>query len=128
MLLYKFLDLFFVVFHTVLIIFNLFGWIWHKTRLLNLITLLLTAASRFILGIFYGMGYCFMTDWHWQVLHELGVYDLPNSYISYLVERITGTLPNQDLVDILTLAGLFLALGISVYLNIFRPKTGAGRK
>ncbi|MCD4791284.1 MAG: DUF2784 domain-containing protein, partial [Bacteroidales bacterium] len=77
---YKFLDTFFVVFHTALIIFNLFGWIWKPTRRLNLITLLLTGASWFILGIFYGIGYCPLTDWHWQVLHKLGIYDVPNSY------------------------------------------------
>jgi len=114
---YKFLDIFFVVFHTALIIFNLFGWIWKPTRRLNLITLLLTGASWFILGIFYGIGYCPLTDWHWQVLHKLGIYDVPNSYVKYLVLRLTGVDLNAGLVDALTVSLFFIALTMSVIFN-----------
>ncbi|MCK4992787.1 MAG: DUF2784 family protein, partial [Bacteroidales bacterium] len=83
----KFLDIFFTFFHTCLVIFNLFGWIWKKTRRLNLICLLLTAASWFILGIFYGLGYCPLTDWHFNILRKLGHTDLPDSYLSFLFTR-----------------------------------------
>jgi len=44
----------------------------EKTRKANLILLLLTGLSWFGLGIFYGWGYCPLTDWHWKVLRELG--------------------------------------------------------
>ncbi|TFH36129.1 MAG: DUF2784 domain-containing protein, partial [Bacteroidia bacterium] len=36
---YRIIDILFVIFHTSLIIFNLFGWIWRRTRLWNLGTL-----------------------------------------------------------------------------------------
>jgi hypothetical protein len=118
MLGYKILDIFFLLFHSSLVLFNLFGWIWKRTRKLNLITLLLTAGSWFILGIFYGMGYCPLTDWHFQVLQKLGKYNLPNSYMKYIGDRITGLDFNADLVDTLTLACFFVALAVSIFLNL----------
>ena len=116
----KFLDIFFTVFHTCLVLFNLFGWIWKKTRRLNLICLLLTAGSWVILGIFYGFGYCPLTDWHFNILSQLGYTDLPTSYLSFLFTRITGLSIDQALVDGITLWGLIGALIISLYLNL-RP-------
>ena len=86
----RLLDIFFTTFHTCLVFFNLFGWIWKKTRVLNLICLLLTAASWVLLGIFYGFGYCPLTDWHFNVLERLGYGDLPDSYLSFLFTRLTG--------------------------------------
>jgi hypothetical protein len=114
----RFLDIFFTVFHTFLILFNLFGWIWKRTRRINLACLLLTAGSWLLLGIFYGIGYCPLTDWHFMVLRRLGYTDLPSSYISFLITRLTGLHPGQVLVDAATAGGLVLALLISVYLNI----------
>jgi hypothetical protein len=116
--LFKTLDIFFVVFHTFLILFNIFGWIWRRTRPHNLVLLLLTGSSWFILGIFYGMGYCPLTEWHWQVLGKLGKHDLPHSYIEYLFERLTKLDINPELVDQITLIFYFLFLVISIVLNI----------
>ncbi|MEN8228635.1 MAG: DUF2784 domain-containing protein [Bacteroidota bacterium] len=120
----KFLDIFFTLFHTCLVFFNLFGWIWKKTRRLNLICLLLTGASWLVLGIFYGFGYCPLTDWHFNILRKLGYTDLPDSYLSFLVTRLTGLQIDQSLVDAVTLWGLIIALMISLYLNFrhwFQP-------
>lgn len=114
----KLLDLFFITFHSGLIFFNLFGWLYNKTRKLNLITLLLTGASWFILGIFYGLGYCPLTDWHFKVLENLGYNNLPDSYIKYLADRLTGCDFNPDFIEILTLLFFLAALVISMYLNI----------
>ncbi|MFO8236261.1 MAG: DUF2784 domain-containing protein [Bacteroidales bacterium] len=111
-------DIFFLVFHTVLTLFNFLGWIWKKTRKINLITLSLTGASWFILGLFYGIGYCPLTDWHFQVLHELGHYDLPSSYIQYLVERLIGLKVQADIVDLATAVGFFIALVLSIVFNL----------
>ena len=124
----KFLDIFFTVFHTSLVVFNLFGWIWKKTRCLNLILLLLVAASWLFLGIFYGLGYCPLTDWHFNILRKLGYTDLPDSYMSFLFTRLTRLHIDQSFVDAITLWGLIIALVISLYLNFrhwFKP---AGRK
>ena len=114
----RFLDIFFTVFHTCIVLFNLFGWIWKKTRLVNLITLLVTAGSWGVLGIFYGFGYCPFTDWHFSVLGKLGYTNLPDSYLSFLFTRLTGLPIDQDLVDTVTLWGLIVALAISLFLNI----------
>lgn len=122
---YHFLDIFFLVFHSSLVIFNLFGWIWKKTRRLNLITLLLTGGSWFILGIFYGIGYCPLTDWHFRILEKLGKTDLPNSYMAYLAERLTGIRFDPHLVDTFTLAGFAVALMLSLIVNI---RDFAGKK
>ncbi len=113
----RFLDIFFLVFHALLIFFNLFGWLIKPLRKANLIVLLLTGGSWFILGIFYGIGFCPFTEFHWQVLHKLGQYYLPDSYISYLVERFTGFLPGAKITDILTVVFYFIALGLSLVVN-----------
>lgn len=117
----KFLDIFFTGFHSLLIIFNLLGWIWKKTRRLNLICLLLTAASWVALGIFYGFGYCPLTDWHFNILKKLGYTDLPDSYLSFLFTRLTSIKIEQSLVDSITLWGLIFALMLSLFLNL-RPR------
>jgi hypothetical protein len=115
-------DIFFIVFHTSLILFNLFGWIFKPIRKANLVVLILTGASWFILGIFYGIGYCPFTDWHFHVLHKLGQNNLPDSYNAYLVERLTEMHPDPKLVDTLTVTCFFIALAISVYVNFFRKR------
>jgi hypothetical protein len=105
----------------------LLGWVWKKTRRLNLICIFLTAASWLILGIFYGLGYCPLTDWHFSILRRLGYTELPDSYISFLFTRLTGLPIDQDLVDGVTLWGLVIALMISVFLNFrhwFLPARG----
>ena len=88
---------------------------------MNLITLLLTGGSWFILGIFYGMGYCPITDWHFDVLYKLGRYPGTSSYIHYLLDRLLGVEIRESLVDILTIVFFFMALLTSIYLN-FRNK------
>ena len=96
---YEFLNIFFFVFHTLLMLFNCFGWAWKKTRRWNLFTLLLTAASWFILGIWYGWGYCFCTDWHWDVREKMGLHDQSASYVHFLLLKLTGINFQKDLVD-----------------------------
>ncbi|MBN2214279.1 MAG: DUF2784 domain-containing protein [Bacteroidales bacterium] len=120
----KLLDIFFVVFHTLLIIFNLFGWIFKKTRKANFITLLLTACSWFILGLFYGIGYCPLTDWHFVVLEKLGNHNLPASYIRYFILRLTCIDFDPQMIDTLTVVLFLVSFLISAVLNIrdFRRK------
>jgi hypothetical protein len=115
---YAFLDKFFFVFHSTLIVFNLLGWIWKKTRLANLIVILLTFLSWFILGIWHGFGYCPSTDWHWLVRKKMGYYDLPSTYTKFLIDSLTGWDVNPELVKILTVLLLALALFASVWTNV----------
>ncbi len=114
---YELLDIAFIVFHTVLILFNLFGWTWEATRRWNLATLLATGFSWVVLGIWYGFGYCPCTDWHWQVRHELGYTNMPNSYITFLIELLTGIQISATTVDTVTGIAFGGALLLSIYVN-----------
>ena len=118
MLWMKFADLFFLVFHSGWTVFNLSGWMWKRTRRMNLLTLVLTGLSWFVLGIFYGIGYCPLTDWHFQILVRMGHQELPVSYIEYVLERVSGLDLTAGTVDTVTVAGFFLCLSVSVCLNI----------
>jgi hypothetical protein len=113
----KLLDLFFTIFHILLILFNLFGWIYKKTLQLNLITLTLTACSWSVLGIFYGFGYCPLTAWHFKILEKMGKSNLPDSYIKYLVDSIFKTNVSATIIDMLTLIFFLVAFSISLILN-----------
>ncbi len=116
---YELLHIFFLVFHSFLILFNLFGWVWKPLRKANLVTLLLTGLSWFLLGIFYGIGYCPLTDWHYQILYELGKINLPNSYIQYLLETFFSVSVSQNITDTWTMILFFVALVCSIYVNFF---------
>jgi hypothetical protein len=119
MAMWRLIDIFFTLFHTSLVMFNLFGWIWKKTRFLNLITLLITGSSWLFLGLLVGTpGYCPLTDWHFRVLEKIGVQNIPDSYIKYLADRLTGFNINSQLIDRLTLVSFLIALLLSLVLNI----------
>ena len=124
------LDIFFVIFHTSLIFFNLFGWLWKRTRKLNLVILSLTGASWLFLGLIVGtLGYCPLTDWHFRILEKLGKTNIPSSYIKYLADRLTGLDFNASLVDNVTLYAFIVALVFSVFFNVKDFKTsGQGSK
>jgi hypothetical protein len=118
-MIYHILDWFFVIFHTSLIILNIFGWIWKRTRILNLILLLLTGFSWLFLGLIVGtLGYCPLTDWHFAVLEKIGETGLPSSYIEYLLERIMDFDLKASMVDKATLWVFIAALAVSLILNI----------
>lgn len=110
-------DYFFLVFHSGLILFNLFGWYWPVLRKWHLLSISLTFASWIVLGFWYGWGYCPLTDWHWDILQKRGAENLPHSYISYLLERITGLSFPDRWVDFSTLTLALLALVISIKVN-----------
>ena len=112
-----FLDWFFVIFHSVLTLFNFFGWIWKKTRRIHLIAIGLTFFSWGGLGLFYGFGYCPLTDWHWQVKRNLGETGLPDSYIKYYVDQITGLDTDPIWVDATVVGAALIALALSIWLN-----------
>ena len=112
------LDQFFLIFHSAFTVFNVFGWMWRKTRRIHLVTMLLTALSWFVLGIWYGWGYCFCTDWHWKVRESLGNPIESYSYIHFLILEITGLDINPVAVDYATLGVFMFCLVMTVYLNL----------
>ncbi len=116
-MIYEFLNYFFFGFHTVVVLFNTFGWIFRRTRKWNLITLSFTAFSWFVLGIWYGWGYCFCTDWHWQVREKLGYHDQSRSYIHFLILKITGINFPIQLVETVTMIVFLVSIIMSAWLN-----------
>jgi len=115
---YIVLNYFFFFFHTSLIFFNSFGWVFPKFRKWNLISLLLTAFSWFVLGIWFGWGFCFCTDWHWKVRWNLGYQDMSSSYIHFLILKFTGINFSEGLVNNVTAIVFFSSLIISLWINI----------
>jgi hypothetical protein len=114
----NFLNIFFFVFHTAFTLFNMVGWIFRRSRKLHLVTILLTAFSWFVLGIWYGWGYCACTDWHWNVRAKLGYHDRSNSYIHFLLLKTTGINFDEQVVEYGTLIGFLASAILSVWLNI----------
>ncbi|HEY2721025.1 MAG TPA: DUF2784 domain-containing protein [Chitinophagaceae bacterium] len=117
-----FLDITLTAAHFLLIGFNLFGWIWRKTRRAHLITVAATAFSWFILGIWMGWGYCPITEWQWRVKAKLGESNLPNSFIKYYADKISGKNINPSIVDVATLVSFLIIIGLTIYLNFLRKK------
>ena len=119
MLVYHFLDWFLIIFHCAVILFNLFGWIWAKTRRWNLAVLVITAISWLVPGMWYGIGYCFLTDWHWQIRWKLGYHDMPHSFVKFILDTVTGMDWNALLVDIITGSSFVLAIIVSISVNFW---------
>jgi hypothetical protein len=112
------LDYFFIIFHTVLILFNVFGWIIPRWRFSNLIVLSLTAVSWGIFGIWYGYGYCLFTDWHWRIRELLGYPNDSNSYIYFLILKLTGIHFPEKWIDLTTAIVFFTSYFISIYFAV----------
>jgi hypothetical protein len=108
---YTFLDYFFTVFHSSVVLFVLVGWAWRKTRRIHVILSGLIMLSWFGLGVCFGWGYCPCTDWHWAIKHELKARHLPDSYITYHLDRLTSISWEPLMVD-----GGVVALGVSAFI------------
>jgi energy-coupling factor transporter transmembrane protein EcfT len=114
------LDIFFTVLHIFVISVNLFAWMWKPLRSLHITVLTLTLVSWLGFGMWYGLGYCFLTDWHWDVKRSLGETSLPTSFIQYYVEKFgIGVSPETTDLVVAILFGIVVL--ISLYIYIIRP-------
>ena len=114
-------DVLLTVVHLSIIVFNLFGWIPKRTRKAHLVSAALTAASWFILGIWYGVGYCPFTDWQWKVKAQLGEKNLPGNFVEYFLEKLTGYNFSATFINTLIAVCFFVAVLPSVYVNFILP-------
>jgi len=112
------LNIFFFVFHTALIFFNVLGWIWKKARKWNLVTLLCTLFSWTVMGLWFGKGYCVCTDLHWRVRAAMGINDHADSYLVLLVRTVSGWDPPVPLVNACAFWVFLFSLTMSVGLNV----------
>jgi ABC-type multidrug transport system permease subunit len=115
-----FLDILLTIVHLAIVAFNLFAWIPRKTRKAHFISILLTAASWFLLGIWFGMGYCPVTEWQWNVKEKLGERNLPDSFIKYFADKFTGQDFDPGFINTVTAVCFAAAAVLSVYVNFFR--------
>lgn len=114
------LDNVFLWLHIIIILFNLFGWIWIRTRKIHLLVVIVTIFSWLVLGLRYGVGYCFLTDWHWSIKRKLGETDLPSSFIKYFIDRYTSFHVSAATVDYITAISFGLAVLITIYVNFLQ--------
>lgn len=108
----------FWIFHTALVGFNVFGWMWPKVRRWNLICLGLTAASWLIMGMWKGVGYCVCTDLHFQVREALGIRDGASSYLQLMAFKFSGWWPSTELVNLVAGTVFLVSVVASVVLNL----------
>jgi hypothetical protein len=111
---YTVLNFFLIVLHGVLLFFNIFGWIPRRTRLLHLITMLLTAGSWFLIGPMIwgwlnGLNVCVITEWHNSVRTKLDYPPMTN-YASYLLNMIPGVEADMQDGEYVVGAGAVFAL------------------
>ena len=118
----SFLDGLLTILHFVIVLFNLFGWIPVYTRRVHLISIVLTAISWFLLGIWFGIGYCPITEWQWQIKEKLGEVNLPDSFIKYYGDKIVGSNLDPVFINTLTAVCFTLAAILSLYMNFFKSK------
>lgn len=112
------LNVAFFAFHTALIVFNMIGWAWKRTRRWNLAALGLTAASWFLMGMYYGVGYCVCTQMHFWVRAALGIHDGADNYLQLLARSVLGLDPSAASVRQLAAYGFAMSLFVSVALNL----------
>ena len=115
------------VVHNLLILFNMTGWIWPRTRKLHLVTLGATLFSWIVMGAWYGWGYCLCADWHFQIRRQLGIHDHESSYMELLLNRIPGVTVTRRFADVVTVSGLVLILMATTWVWIRHFSVGRGR-
>ena len=120
------LDLFLTVFHSAFVLFIVFGWLLPKFRKYHVTAILLTLVAWLLLGLYKGViGYCPLTDWHWDVKRALGETGMPSSFIEYMVEKILGLNFPTLMVDVATVSGLVFGIVMSVYVYSKHVKSHA---
>lgn len=115
------IDQLLLILHLLVIFINVLGWWPRRTRPLQRWTLLLTGFSWLGCGAFYGWGYCFLTDWHWDIKRARGELDIPRSFLQYVLQKYLGVYLPNNLVDTIAATVLVLVLLITI-LQIFRAR------
>ncbi len=118
-----FIDLTLFALHIAVILFNLFGWIIPRWRKAHLWVVAITLFSWLFLGIWFGFGYCVLTDLEWDIKRQLGEKGLPNSFITYLTNNIVGLDISPAIIDMLTVGAFVPAILLSVYFNFFKKSS-----
>jgi hypothetical protein len=88
----------------------------RETRQLHYFLALLILVSWYGLGIFYGFGYCLITDIQWRIKRLLGQMPSTEYYIKYMIDKITGLNTRANFVNGITTYTYFGILMIATIL------------
>jgi hypothetical protein len=121
---YTIIDILFNTMHIFAILINCFGWAFKKTLRINLLLLLITISSWSILGLFYGVGFCFLTMFHSLSLDFFGRPSIPFSYLDYIILEKLNINTSSNIISLTSIFFIFSALAISLKRNfITKDKT-----
>lgn len=105
--------------HTGMVLFMLAGWAFRRLLHLHRLMLALIWGSWLGLGVYVQfLGYCILTDWHWQLKEATGEYGMPPSYIEYLLWQLGA----PDLPDALVAYGTGGAFVALTFLSLWRRR------
>ncbi|HPX55987.1 MAG TPA: DUF2784 family protein [Syntrophales bacterium] len=116
--LYPLLNFMLHVLHACIISFTLLGWLWGPWRLYHLAWIVLTLGSWYGLGLWMGMGYCPVTEFHWTVKEKLGEGRPECNYIYYWLAKLPAMTFDPGRVEKATVISTLLAGTVSLILNI----------
>lgn len=106
------------IFHLIIVLFLVFGWIVPKTRPLHRIAVAVTSFLWIVVGAIVGrIGYCPATDLHWKVKNLRGEENLPESYVDYNLQKIGIHLPPEQ-ADQIVMAVFVTIVVITIFLYI----------
>lgn len=120
------LNILFFLFHTVILVFNLTGWMFRRTRTLHIVCLGATLFSWFVMGYWKGIGYCICTDWHFKIRREMGIRDSVHSYLQLIAKSFFGADMDRTASDLSAGGGLLVILVATLIVwtvDMFRSKT-----
>ncbi|MFO7604097.1 MAG: DUF2784 family protein [Gammaproteobacteria bacterium] len=103
--------------HALVALLCVLGWLIPGAERAHLLLILLIGFSWYGLGMRYGIGYCFLTDWQWRVRQRLGRVPQHGSFVQLLLERSSGLHLNPERVKNFAYISYWLSAAISVYIN-----------
>ena len=113
-----FLDELLTFTHIIVIFFNVIAPFIPHLRAVSIGVQGLTFLSWIGLGLFYGIGYCPLTDVHWNIKRELGESNLPASFIKYQLDLIFSADLDPFFLDVLTVGCFAAAVLFNIYSSI----------
>lgn len=111
------LNIFFHIMHLSIIFFFLFGWLFITTQEAHFVLAVFILASWYGLGIYFGFGYCLVTDLQWKIKKLLGQAPPTEFYVKYMIDKITGLDTNPTIINGLTTSIYFAILILSVFIK-----------
>lgn len=112
----SFANVLYYLVHVAVVLFNGFAWLWRPLRRAHRISLAVTIGSWAVLGLRHGMGYCFLTDWHWRVRERLDL-PTPDSFMTLWLRDMGLPISEAGAANV-ALVGLLAAVVGTTWLGL----------